>query len=83
MPVSGGVTPLPEPAAPRERLPRVRLQRAGGRVEAPHHGRLLAHGAGHPAALAIAAVRHDHLPRLPLVAPQMFTPATVGDLALP
>ena len=83
VPVPCRLAPLPEPAQDRERLPRVRFQGEGRWVDAPHNLRLLADRERHTPALPITPVRHNDVPSLPLVAPQMFTPATVGDLDLP
>ncbi len=44
---------------------------------------MLAHGERHTPAIALAPVRHHHLPGLPRIPSQMCTPATVGDLDLP
>ena len=83
VPVACGATRLPEPAQHRERLAPLRFQGERGGVETQEDVRVLAHGERHTAAIPIASVRHNPVPSLPLGAPQMFAPATVGALDLP
>src|SRR4030095_7490045 len=82
VPLPLGATPVPEPAQHIEGLAFLGFQGKGRGVDPHHDVRLLADRRRHPAAIAIATVRHNDLSGVPVIPLYVFPAMAVRDAYL-